>query len=127
MANTNVKNILQASDLSIGYTTKKEKTVIAHSLNLNLTESKLISLIGANGIGKSTLLRTLTGIQKPLEGNVFLNGKKISGYEPLELAQNLSVVLTEKLPPSNLTFFEIIAFGWVQIKDHVVIIPLPVA
>ena len=104
-------NILSTSNLSIGYTTKKEKIIIASNLNLNLQSGKLISLIGANGIGKSTLLRTLCGIQKPLSGIVFLNQNDIQDYEPLALAQNLSLVLTEKLPPSNLTVFELIALG----------------
>lgn len=105
------KTVLHTDNLSIGYPTKAGKTVIAENLNLTLTEGKLIALIGANGIGKSTLLRTITGIQKPLEGHVFLKDKKITGYEPLELAQNLSVVLTDKLPPSNLTVFELVALG----------------
>jgi iron complex transport system ATP-binding protein len=104
-------NILSASNLSIGYVTKKEKIVIASNLNLNLKAGKLVSLVGANGIGKSTLLRTLCGIQKPISGIVFLNEKDIQSFQPLTLAQNLSLVLTEKLPPSNLTVFELIALG----------------
>ena len=62
----NNMTILSVSNLSIGYATKKEKIVIAQNLNLNLQSGKLIALIGANGIGKSTLLRTLCGIQKVL-------------------------------------------------------------
>lgn len=103
--------ILSTSNLSIGYVTKKEKIVITSNLNLNLKSRKLISLVGANGIGKSTLLRTLCGIQKPISGIVSLNEKDIQSFEPLTLAQNLSLVLTEKLPPSNLTVFELIALG----------------
>ena len=109
MSNTN--NILFTTNMSIGYKAKSEVTTIAKNLNLKLQSGKLIALIGANGIGKSTLLRTITGIQEPLEGTIFLNNKKISDYQPLELAQNLSVVLTEKLPPSNLTVFELVALG----------------
>ncbi len=105
------KTVLYTRDLNIGYTSKTGKTVIAKNLNLKLSEGELIALIGANGIGKSTLLRTITGIQKPLEGDVLLNDRNILEYEPLELAQNLSVVLTEKLPPSNLTVFELVALG----------------
>ena len=107
MSNT----ILSTTNLSIGYTTKADTNTIASNLNLNLQSGKLIALIGANGIGKSTLLRTLTGIQKPLSGTIHLNNKNIDDYASLELAQNLSVVLTEKLPPSNLTVFELIALG----------------
>lgn len=106
-----VNNIVFTNQLSIGYSSKKEVNCIAQNLNLELQTGKLISLIGANGIGKSTLLRTLTGIQKPLSGTVVLNGKEIQNYTPIELAQNLSLVLTEKLPPSNLTVFELVALG----------------
>jgi len=105
------KNILSTSNLSIGYKTKRATTTIAENLDLNLMEGKLIALIGANGIGKSTLLRTITGIQKPLSGTVLLNEKNIHELDALTLAQNLSVVLTEKLPPSNLTVWELIALG----------------
>ena len=104
-------NILSTSNLSIGYATKKKPIVIAENLNLNLQAGKLIALIGANGIGKSTLLRTLCGIQKPLSGTVLLNDADIQNQEPLALAQNLSLVLTDKLPPSNLTVFELVALG----------------
>ncbi|MDI1315685.1 ABC transporter ATP-binding protein [Flavobacterium sp.] len=111
MKNLDKPNLLSTSNLSIGYQSKKEKKTIAENLNLNLEKGKLISLVGANGIGKSTLLRTITGIQKPIAGAVTLNDKDIFDYDPLELAQNLSLVLTEKLPPSNLTVFELIALG----------------
>ena len=107
----NKKSILTTDNLSIGYKTKKETIVIAEQLNLNLDAGKLITLVGANGIGKSTLLRTLTGIQKPLSGNVFLNQKNINSFDGITLAQELSLVLTEKLPPSNLTIFELISLG----------------
>ncbi|MCO6148547.1 ABC transporter ATP-binding protein [Flavobacterium sp. NRK1] len=103
--------ILSAQDISIGYHTKKETNAIAHDINLKFSEGNLIALIGANGIGKSTLLRTLTGIQKPLKGSVLLNDKNITAYSAKELAQNLAVVLTESLPPSNLTVFELVALG----------------
>jgi iron complex transport system ATP-binding protein len=105
------KPILTSSNLSIGYSSKKEINTIAANINLTLKKGKLIALIGANGIGKSTLLRTLIGIQPPLSGTVILNKKNILDYDSISLAQNLSIVLTEKLPPSNLTVFEIIALG----------------
>ena len=103
--------ILTTSNLGVGYTSKKEIKTIATHINLNLKKGELIALIGANGIGKSTLLRTLIGIQPPLSGNIILNGININEYDSISFAQNLSIVLTEKLPPSNLTVFEIIALG----------------
>ena len=105
------KIILQSSKISIGYIHKKAKNIIASDIDLTLEKGKLIALIGANGIGKSTLIRTITGIQKPISGTVSLNEKNIHELDSLTLAQNLSVVLTEKLPPSNLTVWELIALG----------------
>lgn len=105
------ENILYTEDLSIGYQQKKHALVVASGIKLSLKAGKLVSLVGANGIGKSTLLRTLTGIQPSLSGCVFLAQKPLHSYNPLSLAKALSVVLTEKLPPSNLTVFELIATG----------------
>jgi len=107
----NNKNILSTLNLTIGYTSKKKKTVIAENLNIHLKEGKLIALIGANGIGKSTLLRTLCGIQNPLSGIVLLNNIDIQKLNSISLSQNLSLVLTDKLPSSNLTVFELVALG----------------
>lgn len=103
--------ILQSKNLNIGYTSKAATKTIASDVAISLEAGKLIGLVGANGVGKSTLLRTITGIQKPLSGTVLLNEKVIESFEPLSLAQQISVVLTEKLPPSNLTVYELIALG----------------
>lgn len=105
------KTILHTENLSIGYPNKNGDKAIASGIDLSFSSGKLISLIGANGIGKSTLLRTITGIQKPLSGKIILNEKEIETYLPQTIAKQLSLVLTEKLPPSNLTVFELIALG----------------
>lgn len=103
--------VLQATNISIGYSNKKETTVVASEVSVSLEKGKLTALIGANGIGKSTLLRTLIGIQSPLSGKVHLENKDIHSIDKSTLAQHLSVVLTDKLPPSNLTVFELVALG----------------
>lgn len=106
-----MKTVLHTENLSIGYVSKKDVTTIASNVRLSLQKGKLLSLVGPNGIGKSTLLRTITGIQQPTSGNVFLGNDDIQKLSALELSKNLSVVLTEKLPPSNLTVFELVALG----------------
>jgi len=104
-------NILETEDLSIGYVSKKKKTVIAKNLNLNLHKGELVCLLGKNGIGKSTLLRTLTKVQPKLSGLILINNKNLDQINSNELAKNISLVLTEKIPPSNLTVYELIALG----------------
>jgi len=104
------KSILTTQNLAIGYSQKKIGA-IARGININLKKGHLISLIGENGIGKSTLLRTISGLQKAVSGNILLDGKKLDDYKPVDLAKNLSLVFTEKLPPGNLTVWELVATG----------------
>jgi len=105
------QNVLHTENLSIGYKTKSETNTIIQNCDIQLLKGKLVALVGANGIGKSTLLKTITGIIPTIEGTVFLNNKKIQSFVPKDLAQELSIVLTESLPPSNLTVYEIVALG----------------
>lgn len=103
--------ILKADGLSIGYFGKKKTDVIAKEISFNFSEGTLISLVGANGIGKSTLLRTLSGMQKRIEGNVFIHNKQLETYHPIELATLLSVVLTEAPTSKNLSVLEFVSLG----------------
>lgn len=101
------KNILHTEQITIGYSNK----IVAENITINLNSSKLITLIGINGVGKSTLLKSITGIIPTLKGEVVLNNKSIMLYTTNDLAKQLSIVLTDKLPPSNLSVFELIALG----------------
>ncbi len=103
--------VLKTQDLAIGYTSKKEKTVIASNINIKLHKGELVGLIGANGIGKSTLLRTLTSVQRKLDGNITINNTSLENYSNINLAKVLSLVLTESLGSKNLTVFELVALG----------------
>lgn len=103
--------ILKTENLSIGYASKKEQTIIGSNININLHRGELIGLIGANGIGKSTLLRTLTNVQKPLQGTVKINNKNLHQFNAIDLAKVLSLVLTEAVSSKNLSVFELVALG----------------
>lgn len=110
--NSKTKHIvLKTENLTIGYQQKKSKTIIADAINLSLEKGKFIALLGKNGIGKSTLLRTISKVQNPLSGEVLVNNKNLNSYTNKELATNLSLVLTERLPESQLTVYELIALG----------------
>jgi len=111
MYKENKHTILKTHNLSIGYQTKKEKNVIASNINIELHSGELIGLVGANGIGKSTLLRTLTSVQSSLNGTIQINHKPLEQYNNLELAKALSLVLTESVISKNLSVFELVALG----------------
>lgn len=107
-----MENIILSTDsLEIGYIKKQKKETVAKNITIHFKKATLIALVGKNGAGKSTLLKTLIGTVKPLAGEVKLNKKNITQYSKLQLAQYVSIVLTEKLPPSNLTVYELIALG----------------
>ena len=99
--------ILHTANLSVGY---KDRTVLS-SLNLNLNKGQLTCLLGPNGSGKSTLIRTLAGIQKPLLGMVTLQGKSLREVSPKTLAKQLSLVLTDRIAPGNLTVYGLVSLG----------------
>lgn len=103
--------ILEARNLKIGYNGKKKSSVIADNVNFSLSLGELIGLVGANGIGKSTLLRTLTGMQSALGGDVLLYGEKLKSYSPFQIATKISVVLTEPPASKNLSVRELISLG----------------
>ncbi|WP_136481869.1 ABC transporter ATP-binding protein [Cognatitamlana onchidii] len=105
------QHIVKTEGLSIGYRSKKGSTVIAEHINISLFSGELVGLIGANGIGKSTLLRTLTKVQPKLKGSIQINEKSLKQYTNLELAKVLSLVLTEPVVSKNLTVFELVALG----------------
>ncbi|MBT8321775.1 MAG: ABC transporter ATP-binding protein [Eudoraea sp.] len=102
---------LQVEQLAIGYRSGKKPTVIANNLNFRIQAGELTAIVGVNGIGKSTLLRTLGRIQPELEGSITLDEKPLSAYAVRELSRKIGVVLTEPLSTRNITVRELIALG----------------
>jgi len=103
--------LLTTSNLIIGYPSKKEDKEIAKNINIELKKGELVCLVGKNGIGKSTLLRTLSKMQPRLGGDILLENKKIDEFSRIDLAKIISLVMTERIPSSNLTVYELIALG----------------
>ncbi|WP_323755352.1 ABC transporter ATP-binding protein [Roseivirga sp.] len=105
------KTILSTTNLTVGYKDKKETKPVLSNLNLNLEKGKLTCLLGTNGAGKSTLMRTIGGIQKPLEGEVSMQGKPIRSIDAKTLSKQLSLVLTDRIAPGNLTVYALVSLG----------------
>lgn len=103
--------LLETHNLAIGYKTKKVEKVLAKDINLSLKSGQLVALVGQNGVGKSTLIRTLIGLQPALNGKVDLLGKEVVHYKPNELAKIISLVLTDTIQSAGLTVMELVAMG----------------
>ncbi len=99
--------MLQLSNLQTGY---KGRTV-GRGLNASLPQGSLTALLGINGVGKSTLLRTIAGFIPPLSGRVTINGTSVVDYSPRQLARTLGVVLTHRPPDSHITADEVVGAG----------------
>jgi len=104
-------SVLSTHNLSIGYSKKKNKTIVQSSLNLKLLAGELVCLIGQNGCGKSTLLRTLAGLQKPLAGKVLVDNIEFDKYKIHEKARKLSLVLTDRVEIENASVSDIVRMG----------------
>lgn len=106
-----IENILTVNSLEIGYTTGKRKKVLLPPLNACAREGELIAIIGRNGIGKSTLLRTLAGLQQNLGGDISYFGKKISDYSRSDLALKVGYISTEPVRVANMSVYDLVSIG----------------
>ncbi|MGF1507832.1 MAG: ABC transporter ATP-binding protein [Anaerolineae bacterium] len=113
--------LLRAHDLAIGY----PGLTVASGMDLSLAGGEMVCLLGPNGAGKSTLMRTLAGMQKPLNGQVLLAGTDIARRRPREIASRLSVVLTGRPNVGLLNGYALVALGrhphtgWMgRLSDH---------
>jgi iron complex transport system ATP-binding protein len=94
------KYLLKTQGLTPGYKTGAQSTILFENLNLSLFAGELVCFMGPNGIGKSTLIRTLAGLQKPLAGEVSVSGKT-----------DVAIVLTDKVTSLNMSVYDLVAFG----------------
>ncbi len=104
--------LLATQDLAVGYRQgHRSARVVLQELCLELRSGELVCLLGANGIGKTTLLRTLAGMSTPLAGEIHLRGRSLTSYTPHELARMRSVVLTERIGGAMLKARALVALG----------------
>ncbi len=105
------RETIQIRNLSIGYPGKKGVKVVASGITATILSGELTCLLGANGVGKSTLLRTLSAFQPKLGGEIYIEGKEINEFTDKELSHVISVVLTEKPDIRNMTVEELVGLG----------------
>lgn len=105
------KKTIHIENLSIGYPGKGDVKVVASGICADINGGELTCLLGANGVGKSTLLRTLSAFQPKLDGEIHIQGKEIGDYTDKQLSRVISVVLTEKCEIRNMTVNELIGLG----------------
>ena len=100
--------VIRLSHLSVGYS---PSLPVVSGINAVVRSGQLTCLTGENGIGKSTLLKTLTGFLPKLGGELLLDGRDVGTFSQRELARQVSIVLTQKPDIQNLTVEEVAGLG----------------
>ncbi|WP_371514640.1 ABC transporter ATP-binding protein [Solibacillus sp. R5-41] len=97
----------QTENLTISYDDK----IIVDNLNITVPVGKITALVGANGSGKSTILKTLARLLQPKNGQVLLDGKSIHTYSTKNVAKKLAILPQNPIAPDGLTVSELVAYG----------------
>lgn len=100
-------NRLYVEQMSIGYGDR----LIVEDLSVTVPTGKITALVGANGSGKSTILKTMARIMKPVKGGVFLDGRSIHLQSTKEVAKQLAILPQNPTAPEGLTVGELVSFG----------------
>jgi iron complex transport system ATP-binding protein len=106
-----IGKILSFRDLEIGFTSGKFRQVLLPPLNGSAAKGELIAVIGKNGIGKSTLLRTFAGLQDLITGKLTIEGKNIAEFSRLQLSAKIGYISTEIIKVSNMKVYDLVSLG----------------
>ena len=102
---------IELRHLRTGYTERRRSVIISPDLSLSIRPGEIVMLMGPNGSGKSTLMHTMAGLLPPLAGEVELGEKPLSSLTMKEVARQLSLVLTERIPAGNMDVWEVVTIG----------------
>ncbi|GAA0061908.1 ABC transporter ATP-binding protein [Clostridium sp. CTA-1] len=100
-------NSITTTNLAIAY----EDKLIVDGLNMNIPKGKITTIIGPNGCGKSTVLKTIGRILEPKEGLVYLNGDDIRNFSTKEVAQKMAILPQSPQAQGGLTVGELVSYG----------------
>jgi iron complex transport system ATP-binding protein len=101
------KPLLHTENLAIGH----GRTTLIAELNLSIFSGEIVGLKGRNGKGKTTLLKTIGGLLKPMKGKVMFDGKDIHHLSPIVRAKCISLVLTQRISLQGITVIGLVEMG----------------
>lgn len=103
---------IECRELSIGYHERSTAAaLVKQDISIRALKGEMVALIGGNGIGKSTLLKSIAGFQPALSGELLVHGRSITDFGSEELAKEMSFVSTENVRVANLTVREMVGLG----------------
>ena len=93
--------------LSVGYGRK----VIVENIDFDVSQGEILTLIGANGSGKSTILKSILSQLEIISGSIYIDGKQIREMKRAEIAEKISAVMTERIEPELMTCGDVVESG----------------
>jgi iron complex transport system ATP-binding protein len=102
---------LSTHGLAIGYRNRRETRTVLSDINVEVLRGELVCVLGVNGIGKSTLMRTLARAQPSLAGTIEVNGAELTFLSQYELARTVGVVLTERISVGSMPAYRLVELG----------------
>lgn len=103
--------LIHLNQLSIGYKKSDKPIEILAGLNYSFYAGELVGIMGLNGMGKSTLLKSIAGLLPSLKGSIEVAGTKVGIEQVVELSKKVSIVLTERFGGFNLTTMDVVSSG----------------
>lgn len=98
---------LNLKNVSLGFSDRE----LVRDVNIEVSGGQFVGLLGRNGTGKSTLLRSLAGLVKPKGGEIFVDGKNLFEMKSVQRARLVAFVSTESVRVAHLKVWDVVAFG----------------
>jgi iron complex transport system ATP-binding protein len=105
------ETIIEMKGLVVGYRRKNQPVPVMSFPSIKVEKGDFIAVAGQNGIGKSTLIKTLIQLIPEIEGDILLNGKPVKSYPRTKLASIISYVSTEIVHNQQMTVRDLVTFG----------------
>lgn len=102
---------IEVKNLTIGYKNPKVNIVVGSNINFSIVPKQLVGIIGANGEGKSTLLKTIARLENPLSGNISINQKSINNYNINEISKKIAFVSSKNILHTPITVYHYVSLG----------------
>lgn len=103
--------MLEIKSGSFGYQSKKKKKVILDGISFQLRQGDLLCILGANGVGKTTMYRSILGFMPVLNGEILLDGINIKTMSREQLAKKIAYVPQYHTPPFPYSVFDVVLMG----------------
>jgi len=106
--------VLKLNNLKIGY----HQTALIDSINASIAKGEFVVVLGKNGVGKSTLMNTILGLEKILKGSILLDNQSINGLKNQEISRQIAVVFSKLEVVPQIKVFDLIKTGRIPYHSY---------